>query len=210
MEDEHHPEASDQVADTTVAAAGDGSGKDLRWYVLKVTSNRERSVRDALLLRIRREGLEEYFGVDAAGQLNVVIPTEKIVSTKNGKRKVTEEKLFPGYMMVEMELNDETWYLVRDTGGVGDFTGSQNKPIPMEPEEVKRMLGRREEVAEEQPRVRVDLEVGEVVKIKEGTFEGFEGSVEGVDEASGKVSVLIEIFGRSTPVELDHWQVERL
>ena len=188
---------------------GDEQG-EMRWYVLKVTSNRERSVRDSLIRRIHREGLEEYFGRDEEGQLNVVIPTERIISTRGGKKKVTEEKLFPGYMMVEMVLNDETWYLVRDTGGVGDFTGSQNRPIPMEPDEVERMLGRREEVAEEAPKIRIAFEVGEVVKIKEGTFEGFEGSIEAIDEASGKVDVLIEIFGRSTPVELDHWQVEKV
>lgn len=174
---------------------------ELLWYVLKVQSNRERSIRDSLLRRIKREGLEEYFG-------EVIIPTEKIVDTKGGRKRVTERKLYPGYIMVQMELNDETWYLVRDTSGVGDFTGSAGKPIPMQEQEIARMLGKEEEEEVAAPRIKIDFSRGDVVKIKEGTFESFEGTIEEIDESSGKISVLIEIFNRTTPVELEYWQVE--
>ena len=106
-----------------------------------------------------------------------------------------------------MELNDETWYLVRDTSGVGDFTGSAGKPIPMQEHEIARMLGKEQE-QETAPTIKIEFSEGDVVKIREGTFEAFEGTIEAIDNHNGKVSVLIEIFGRSTPVELDHWQVE--
>ena len=176
-----------------------------RWYVLKVQSNRERTIRDSLLRRIRQEGLEEHFG-------EIYIPTEKVVETKGGKKRVTEQKLYPGYLMVQMELNDETWYLVRTTGGVGDFTGAAGKPIPMGDHEIQRMLGQAEKASksDEQTRVKIGFEVGNTVKIKEGAFESFEGTVESIDEATGKVTVLIQIFGRPTPVDLEHWQAERL
>lgn len=171
------------------------------WYVLKVQSNRERTIRESLIRRIKREGLEEFFG-------EVIIPTEKIVDTKGGKKRVTERKLFPGYIMVLMELNDETWYLVRDTSGVGDFTGAAGKPIPMQEHEIARMLGKEEEEEVAAPRIKIDFSPGDIVKIKEGTFESFEGTIEEIDESSGKISVLIEIFNRTTPVELEYWQVE--
>lgn len=175
-----------------------------QWYVLKVQSNREKSIRDSLVRRIRQEGLEEFFG-------EIVIPTEKIVETKSGKKKVTEQKLYPGYLMVQMDLNDDTWYLVRSTGGVGDFTGSAGKPIPMQDHEIQRMLGRQEGKKEEGPlKVKVDFQSGDHVKIKEGAFESFEGTIEAIDEANGKITVLIQIFGRPTPVDLEYWQVERV
>lgn len=176
----------------------------MQWFVLKVQSNREKSIRDSLLRRIKREGLEEFFG-------EIVIPTEKVVETKGGKKKVREQKLYPGYMMIQMVLNDETWYLVRDTSGVGDFTGAAGKPLPMEEREVMRMLGRAEaEEQDVQPVVKFSVQVGDTVKVKEGAFESFEGSVDALDETSGKVKVMIEIFGRSTEVELEHWQIEKI
>lgn len=182
-------------------AVGDGSANKMLWYVLKVQTNRERTIREALLKKIRLEELEEYFG-------EIVIPSEKVKDTRGGASKEHDRKLFPGYIMIQMVLNDETWYLVRDTGGVGDFAGAAGKPMPMEQHEVDRMLGRIKEDSVAAPKVRIAFASGDMVKIREGTFESFEGTVEGVDEHSGKVSVLIEIFGRSTPVELDHWQVE--
>ncbi len=177
-----------------------------QWYVLKVQSNRERTIREALLKRIRREGLSEFFG-------EIVIPTEKVVETKGGKKKVRDQKLFPGYMMIHMELNDDTWYLVRDTGGVGDFTGAAGKPMPMQEHEISRMMGKSEvgqEAESSQPVVKFSVQVSDVVKVKEGPFESFEGTIDSLDETSGKVKVMIEIFGRSTEVELEHWQVEKV
>ncbi|MCG6156729.1 transcription termination/antitermination protein NusG [Rubinisphaera margarita] len=176
---------------------------EMRWYVLKVQSNRERTIRDSLLRRIKRDHLDEYFG-------EIIIPTEKVVETKSGKKRVREQRLYPGYVMVQMILNDESWYLVRDTSGVGDFTGAAGKPIPMKDEEIERMLGQEETKEEEPAKVKINLAEGDTVKINEGTFESFEGSVEAIDDTSGKISVLIEIFGRPTPVELEHWQVEKI
>jgi len=178
--------------------------QEMQWYVLKVQSNREKSIREAIWKQIRRAGAEEFFK-------DILIPTEKVVETKGGKKKVTERKLYPGYIMIQMILNDESWYLVRDTNGVGDFTGAQNKPIPMQENEIRRMLGDREAVATEQPaKIKIDLNIGETVKIKEGGFESFEGTIDSIDDTSGKITVLVEIFGRSTPVELEHWQLERV
>lgn len=205
-------------------AAASGTPDDMLWYVLKVQSNREKSIRDSLLRRIKMEGLEADFG-------DVVIPTEKVVETKGGKRKVREQKLFPGYMMIRMRLTDETWYLVLGTGGVGDFTGAGGKPMPMPESEVKRLLGQETvtEVADDTedagataaaattktakapvPVFRFSVSVGEAVKVKEGPFENFEGAVHSLDDHTGKVKVMIEIFGRSTEVELEHWQVEKV
>lgn len=175
---------------------------ELRWYVLKVQTNRENSIKRTLERRIKREGLEELFG-------EVIIPTEKVVETKSGKRKVREVKLYPGYIMVQMILNDDTWYLVRDTTGVGDFTGAAGEPHAMEDHEVERMLGRQEETKAEPTKVKIDFKTGEVVKIKTGPFESFEGEIESIDETTGKINVLIEIFGRPTPYEVEYHEVER-
>lgn len=182
------------------------SNGGMEWYVLKVQSNREKSIRTSLERRIKREGLEEFFG-------EIVIPTQKIRETKSGKTRVSEMKLFPGYMMIQMELNDDTWYLVRDTTGVGDFTGAAGKPIPMRPDEVQTMLGEDEtgeKKPESEPVTKIDFTVGEMVKIKEGAFDGFEGTVDVIDEAKGRIKVLVDIFGQSTEVELEHWQAERV
>ncbi|QDT51216.1 hypothetical protein Pan258_53000 [Symmachiella dynata] len=192
------------MADETNASgeAAEPENTEMLWYVLKIQSNREKSIKKSLERRINREGLERYFG-------EIIIPTEKVSEVKNGKKKVTEHKLFPGYLMVNMILNDDTWFLVRETGGVGDFTGSANKPIPMQEHEIARMLGREEQKEEEAPRVALTFGVGDTVKIKEGPFEGFEGAIDTVDETTGRLTVLVEIFGRTTPVEeLEHWQVE--
>ena len=191
-------------------AGQEQTGPALQWYVLKVQSNREKSIRDSLIRRIKREGLEKYFGRTEDGEIAIIIPTERVAETKGGKKRVTERKLYPGYIMVQMELNDDTWYLVRDTSGVGDFTGAAGKPIPMREAEVERMLGLASPEQPEPTKVKIDLSRGEAVKIKEGTFESFEGTIEDIDEEHGKITVLIEIFGRSTPVELEYWQVEKV
>lgn len=178
-----------------------GSDEEKLWFVLKVQTNRERTIKEALLKKIKLEGLENAFG-------EILIPSEKVVDTRSGKARELDRKLFPGYIMINMVLNDETWYLVRDTGGVGDFAGAAGKPQPMEQHEVDRMLGKAGGDAQATPKVNIAFAEGDLVKIREGTFEDFEGTISGIDESNGKISVLIEIFGRSTPVELDHWQVE--
>ena len=177
----------------------------LQWYILKVQSNRERTVCDALLRRIELRGLQEYFG-------ELLVPTEDVAEFKNGKRRVVKRKLYPGYIVVNMELNEDTWFVVRETPGIGDFTGSAGKPTPMMQHEVDRIRSVMFPDAERDEPIKtaIPYKMGDRVRIKEGTFENFEGDVEGVDEANGRVTVMINIFGRSTPVELEHWQMEAL
>jgi transcriptional antiterminator NusG len=171
------------------------------WYILKVQSNRERSIAEALERKIRIEGLDQYFD-------QVIVPTEKVTEFKGGKKKVVERKLYPGYIVVHMHINDDTWFAVRETSGVGDFTGAGGKPTPMLPHEVARIIQTEEEETSEAPKLDIKFSSGDKVKVKEGNFENFEGEVNTIDEASGRVTVMINIFGRSTPVELEYWQIE--
>ena len=173
------------------------------WYILKVQSNREKSICAALQRRVAVAGLDDYFD-------EIVVPTEDVAEFKNGKRKVVKRKLYPGYVVVHMALNDDTWFLVRDTSGIGDFTGAAGKPTPMLPEEVDRIIKKDVDDDEDADQIKtaIPFKLGDRVRIKEGTFENFDGDVEGVDEANGRVTIMINIFGRSTPVELEHWQIE--
>jgi len=171
------------------------------WYILKVQSNRERSIAEALERKIKIEGLDRYFD-------QVIVPTEKVTEFKGGKKKVVERKLYPGYIVVHMHINDDTWFAVRETSGVGDFTGAGGKPTPMLPHEVARIVQTEEEETDEAPKLDIKFSSGDKVKVKEGNFENFEGEVNTIDEASGRVTVMINIFGRSTPVELEYWQIE--
>ena len=171
------------------------------WYILKVQSNRERSITDALQRKVAIEGLDRYFG-------QILVPTEKVTEFKAGKKKVVERKLWPGYIVVQMHLNDSTWFAVRETAGIGDFTGAAGKPAPMRADEIAKILQSEEEVTDETPKLKLKFQPGDKVKVKEGNFESFEGEVHAIDEASGRVTVMISIFGRSTPVEFDYWQVE--
>jgi transcriptional antiterminator NusG len=171
------------------------------WYILKVQSNRERSIAEALERKMRIEGLDRFFD-------QVIVPTEKVTEFKGGKKKVVERKLYPGYIVVHMHINDDTWFAVRETSGVGDFTGAGGKPTPMLAHEVSRIVQTEEEEAAEAPKLDIRFASGDKVKVKEGNFESFEGEVNTIDEASGRVTVMINIFGRSTPVELEYWQIE--
>ena len=171
---------------------------DRQWYILKVQSNREDSIREALLRRISLQGMDRFFG-------EVVVPKEQVTEFKGGKKKVVSRKLYPGYILVNMVLNDETWYLVRETGGIGDFTGSGGRPSPMLPQDVAKLLHKAEEKTDEAPRLKINFKKGDRVKINEGTFENFEGEVEQIDEANGRVTVMLSIFGRSTPVDIKYW-----
>jgi transcriptional antiterminator NusG len=176
------------------------------WYILKVQVNREESIRDALTRRVKIAGLEEHFG-------DIVVPTEDVAEfNKSGKRRIVKKKLYPGYIMVHMSLTDDTWFLVRETPGIGDFTGSAGKPTPMDPVEVKRIIHVEKDTETGEPQVKtaIPFKPGDRVRVKEGYFENFEGDVESIDEANGRVTVMINIFGRSTPVELEHWQIENV
>lgn len=175
--------------------------RKMDWYILKVQSNREDSIRDALDRRIKIHGLQDYFG-------EIIVPVEMVSEFKNGKKKIVKRKLYPGYIVVRMEITEETWFLVRETPGIGDFTGSGGKPSPMLAHEVNKILAKQEEKTDEAPKLKIRFVKGDRVKITEGTFENFEGDVDSIDEANGRVTVMINIFGRSTPVELEYWQID--
>jgi len=176
-----------------------------RWYVVKVQSGREESIKEAIERRVKIEGLEEYFG-------QIIIPVERVTEMRSGKRVVRERKLYPGYLMVEVEYNDRILYLFRETSGVGDFVGGSvnHPPPPMSDREVERMLGRQGEhvpgIAHPKPK----FDRGDRVKVKDGTFAGMEGEVKDLLEAKGLVRVELTIFGRPVPVELEYWQVEHV
>jgi transcriptional antiterminator NusG len=154
--------------------------------------------------RVKIAGLESYFG-------DIIVPTEDVAEfNKNGKRRIVKKKLYPGYIMVHMTINDDTWFLVRETPGIGDFTGSAGKPTPMAAHEVARILNARKDLegGEAPVKTAIPFKAEDRVRVKEGYFQNFEGEIESVDEANGRVTVMINIFGRSTPVELEHWQIE--
>ena len=175
--------------------------ENMDWYILKIQSNREESIREGLLRRVAIAGLGRFFG-------DVIVPTEKVTEFKGGKKRVIKRKLYPGYLVVHMEINEDTWFLVRETPGIGDFTGASGHPTPMLPHEISRILAKQEEKSEKAPKLKIGFAAGERVKINEGTFENFEGEVDSIDETNGRVTVMINIFGRSTPVELEYWQIE--
>jgi len=182
-------------------AADEPEDIKMDWYILKVQSNRERSIAEALERKMRIEGYDKFFD-------QVIVPTEKVTEFKGGKKKIVERKLYPGYIVVHMHINDDTWFAVRETSGVGDFTGAGGKPTPMLASEVAKIIQTDEEVTSESPKLDIKFAVGDKIKVKEGNFESFEGEVAKIDETSGKVIVLIHIFGRSTQVELEYWQIE--
>lgn len=205
-------QASEEPAAAPVAAAAaaapvvdnDEPPPTLVWYVLKVQSGREDTIRDALERRVKIHNVPQFFG-------RIVVPTEKITEIRNNKKRIVERKSYPGYIMVEMELNEKTWFVVRETPGVGDFVGAHGQPSAMTNDEVNKMLGQEaDRKAEESPKVKIDVERGDRVKIKDGPFENFEGTVEEVIEARGLVKVMLIIFNRPTPVDLEYWQVERI
>ncbi len=179
---------------------------DMRWYILKVQFNREDTIRAALEKRIRLSTLASSFG-------EILVPTEDVVEfTRAGKRRVVKRKLYPGYLVIHMVINDDTWFLVRETSGVGDFTGSGGKPTPMTDSDVERIIKMAYPDADDEqvPKTTIPFKSGDQVRVKEGNFQSLEGEVDRIDEANGRVTVIISIFGRSTPVELDHWQIESL
>ncbi|MGZ8217191.1 transcription termination/antitermination protein NusG [Methylomagnum sp.] len=174
----------------------------LRWYVIHAYSNYENQVKRSLEERIRRYGLERFFG-------KILVPTEEVVEMRMGQQRKSERKFFPGYVLVQMELNEETWHLVKEVPRVlGFIGGTSDKPAPITDKEAEAILSRVEEGATK-PRPKVLFEVGEVVRVVEGPFKDFNGVVEEVSYEKSKLRVSVLIFGRSTPVELDFGQVEK-
>ncbi|OGW79482.1 MAG: transcription termination/antitermination factor NusG [Omnitrophica bacterium RIFCSPLOWO2_12_FULL_44_17] len=173
-----------------------------KYYVVHTQTGAEAKARANLETRAEAAGLKE-----AVRQ--VLIPTEKVSEVKGGKKKITERKFFPGYILVEMELTDETWYLVKNTPGVSGFVGSGRKPIPLKDNDVNDIIQQQEE-KKTKPKPKVEFEMNESVRVKEGAFANFNGVVDEVNPSKGKLKVLVSIFGRSTPVELEYWQVEKI
>jgi transcriptional antiterminator NusG len=189
------------ATDNPVAAVAPAG--NMRWYVVHAYSGMEKSVQRALTERIERAGMQDKFG-------QILVPSEEVVEVKNGTKAVTERRLFPGYVFVEMEMTDDTWHLVKNTSKVTGFIGGKsNKPTPIAPHEVAKIMQQVQEGVEK-PRPKVLYEVGEVIRIKDGPFTDFNGNVEEVNYEKSKVRVTVTIFGRATPVELDFSQVEKV
>ena len=175
---------------------------DLRWYIVHAYSGMEKAVERNIAERITRSGMEGKFG-------RILVPTEEVVEIKNGQRKTTERRLFPGYVFVEMVMDDESWHLVKHTNKVTGFVGgAKNRPAPISEDEVQKIVSQMQE-GTDKPRHKVEFVVGEYVRVKDGPFTDFNGSVEDVNYERSKVSVSVTIFGRATPVELDFSQVEK-
>jgi transcriptional antiterminator NusG len=173
-----------------------------RWYVVHTYSQFEKSVQRALVERIAREGMEDLFG-------QILVPVEEVVELKSGQKNISERKFFPGYVLVEMEMTDESWHLVKNTPKVTGFLGgSAMKPTPISQKEVDNIMSQMQ-AGVEKPRPKVLFEVGEAVRVKEGPFTDFHGTVEDVNYDKSKLRVAVTIFGRSTPVELNFGQVEK-
>jgi transcriptional antiterminator NusG len=174
--------------------------KERRWYVIHTYSGYEEAVARNLRQRIESLGMEDKI-------FNVIVPKEKKIKIKNGKREVVEEKIYPGYVLVEMIVTDDSWYVVRNTPNVTGFVGAGTTPIPVSEKEIEELKKRMEM---KEPQYKIDVKVGDLVKIVDGPFKDFEGKVSEIDEERGKVKVLINMFGRDTPVELDSLQLKKL
>ena len=193
---------SEQTASGDVTAASLAPAANKRWYVVHAYSGMEKAVERNLRERIDRSGMQEKFG-------RILVPMEEVVELKNGKKAVTERRFFPGYVLVEMEMADDTWHLVKHTSKVTGFVGgAKNRPSPISEAEVMKIVTQMQEGVEK-PRPKVEWSVGELVRVKEGPFTDFNGAVEDVNYDKSKVRVSVTIFGRATPVELEFGQVEK-
>ncbi len=192
------PNSEFRPGDPTVRAG-------MNWFVLRVASNKESSVRDTLLRKVQIEHMNHLVG-------RILVPTEKTKTIKGGKHKIQETKLYPGYVFVEMKLEDDgripqdVFFLIKETTGVGDFVGTKGRPTPMKTDEIEKMLAASLK-PEDQPQVKMVFEKGETVLIKEGPFQSYEGTVDELIPEKGLVRVLVTIFGRQAPVELEEWQI---
>ena len=174
-----------------------------RWYVVHAYSGFEKSVQRALQERVNRVGMQEFFG-------QILVPEEEVVEMRSGQKSISQRKFFPGYVLVEMDMNDESWHLVKSTPKVTGFIGgTATKPTPISEKEVEKIMHQIQEGVEK-PRPKVLFEIGEMVRIKEGPFADFNGNVEEVNYEKSRMRVAVVIFGRSTPVELQFDQVEKV
>lgn len=174
-----------------------------RWYIVHAYSNFEKKVAEAIREQAERQGLTEQFE-------DIRVPTEEVVEVYRHKKRVKEQRHFPGYVLVKMDMTDDAYHLVKNTPKVTGFLGAQNKPMPVSEKEVQRILGQVEEAAAAKPRPVISFEIGERVRVNDGPFQSFEGLIEEVDEDRGRLKVAVTIFGRATPVDLEYAQVEKM
>jgi len=195
---------SPEMSETQAAAAPDSGGADAaslrEWYAVHTYSGYEGKVKTNLEKRVESMLMEDKI-------FRVVVPTEEEYEYKDGKKRITRKKIFPGYVLVEMVMGDDSWYVVRNTPGVSGFVGSGNRPIPLQPSEVKSIL---RHMGMDEPKPKILFAVGENVRVTSGPFAGFVGSVRETNVERGKVRLLLSMFGRETPVELDFGQLEKL
>jgi transcriptional antiterminator NusG len=180
----------------------------MQWFVLRVQSNKELHVQEALQRKVDMEGLGDIIG-------RIEVPVESVKRIRGNKQTVHKRKLYPGYVFMEMEATEDgrvpekAWFMIKETSGVGDFISTEGIPTPMRDTDVAKMLQEAEK-PEEAPSIKVDFEPGDHIKIREGAFENFEGSVEEIDSERGVVKVVVSIFGRSTPLDIEYWQIEKV
>ena len=207
---EHEEQSPPPQTQTTEVTGFLGDDEPMRtpgmdWFVLRVASNKENSVRDTLLRKVQIEGMKHLVH-------RILVPTEKIKTVKGGKTKITENKLYPGYVFVEMRLEpdgripQDVFFLIKETTGVGDFVGTAGRPTPMKDHEIEKMQ-RDSRKPEDEPSVKLVFDKGEHVVIKEGPFQNYEGTVDELLPEKGLVRVLVTIFGRQAPIELEEWQI---
>jgi len=186
--------------DTTRGTSESNDANEIRWYVIHTYSGYENKVKQNLEHRIDSMEMRDQI-------FRVVVPTEEEIEIKNGQRRTVNKKVFPGYVLVQMKLTDDSWYVVRNTPGVTGFVGLGTRPTPLEDTEVRAIL---KQMEEEAPKIRVNYQVGQAVKITDGPFTDFEGTVDAIEQDKGRVRVMVSFFGRDMPVELDFLQVMRL
>ncbi|PIQ50535.1 MAG: transcription termination/antitermination protein NusG [Comamonadaceae bacterium CG12_big_fil_rev_8_21_14_0_65_59_15] len=192
----------ESLPSATQTLATPSANPDLRWYVVHAYSGMEKTVERNIIERINRSGMQSKFG-------RVLVPVEEVVEIKNGQKRTTERKFFPGYVLVEMIMDDDTWHLIKHTNKVTGFVGGgKMRPSPISEAEVMKIVNQMQE-GTDKPRHKVEFVVGEYVRVKEGPFADFNGTVEEVNYEKSKVRVAVTIFGRATPVELEFSQVEK-
>jgi len=180
----------------------------MQWYVLRVAANKELQVKETLMRKVKGEGLTDVVG-------RIEVPVERVKRIRGSKQTIHNRKLYPGYIFMEMKsaedgrVQEEIWFMIKEISGVGDFISTEGIPTPMKDTEVAKVLLEAQK-PDEAPSVKVEFEKGDMVKIREGAFENFEGTVDSIDHERGIVKVIVTIFGRSTPLDIEYWQVEKL
>lgn len=193
----------DQIPVEAAPAPSDGIvDRHAQWYVIHTYSGYENKVKTNLEKRVTSMGMEDKI-------FRVMVPVEETLEIKDGRKKIVQKKIFPGYVLVDMVMTDDSWYVVRNTPGVTGFVGSGNRPTPLVEDEVQQIL-RQMGLTDQKPRPRLDLEIGQNIRVRSGPFDGFVGVIDEIDVERGKLRVLVSMFGRETPLELDFTQVEKL